>query len=77
VKTLTPRQAGPFITSLVNEASEGEILIVRNGEPVARLEREGAHSSTVREQFCELRRKRAGNRIDGETIRRWREEGRR
>jgi hypothetical protein len=77
MKTITPRQVGSFIESLIGDSADGDILIVRNGETLARLEKDSIDRLAVKQQFEELRRRRAGVRVDRETLKAWREEGRR
>ncbi len=77
MKTLTPNEIGPFVESLLDDASDqSEILIVRDGEPVAKLERRETSAERKRAWVEEVKELRKGNRLDGLTIREMRDEGR-
>jgi hypothetical protein len=87
MKTVTPNELGEFAESLLQGASQQtEILIVRDGEVVARIENRPIDrakagkqdaATSVAEMFKQLREKRAGVNIDMETLRAYRDEGRR
>lgn len=77
MKTVTPNELGQFAESLLQGASQQtEILIVQDGEPVARIERTEKRRLEIKALIERIRENRKGQRLDGLSIRELIDEGR-
>ena len=81
MKTVTPNELGAFAESLLVQAPpRSEILLVQDGEPVAKVEHPRqvpGHGRLEMEALVErIRENRKGVRLNGLSIRELRDEGR-
>ncbi len=77
MKTITPNELGAFAESLLEQASpRPEILIVQDGEPVAKVEHPRQGRPETQALVERIRENRKGVRLNGLSIREMRDEGR-